>query len=195
VREISVEKIVEKIEKDVQEKIDSIMEEKNEKTKQVMEEIEKEKERRLNEIEKEKEREIKTLKNRIISQAELESRKKRLNVREEMIERVFDNSRKELRELGPEDYDEYIEESIEKVDKLLEGEVEIHCPKESEDLVKGLSRNINPSLEVIGDLNSIGGIKAISDKGATIDLTFEANLERKKKQLRKDISDILFPEE
>ena len=194
-REISVEKIVEKIERDIQNKINSIMEEEKEKAKQIRKEIEHEKERRLNEIEKEREREINTLKNRIISQAELESRKKKLNVREEMIERVFDNSRKKLKKMNPKDYKEYIEESVEKIEDLLEGKVEIHCPKESEEEVKNIITKIDPSLKVIGDLSSIGGIKAVSDKGASIDMTFEANLERRRKELRKEISDILFEED
>jgi len=195
VREISVEKIVEKIEKDIQNKIDSIMEEEKEKAEQIRKEIEQEKEKRLNDIEKEKEREIKTMKNRIISQAELKSRKKRLDVREEMIQRVFDSSKDRLREMDPNDYEGYIKESIEKAEEILEGDVKIHCQEGSEDAVESIAKKIDPDLEVIGDLKNIGGIKAISDKGASIDMTFEANLERKRKELRKEITEILFAEE
>ncbi len=193
--EISVKKIIEKIEKDVKSKVDSIMEEEKEKAEQVKKEIEQEKERRLKEIEKEKEREIKTLKNRIISQAELKSRKKRLNVREEMIEKVFDRTRERLQDMDPSDYKGYIKKSIEKAEKLLEGEVTVHCSDGFESEVKDIAEEIDPNLDVVGDLKTIGGVKAISDRGASIDMTFEANLERKKKQLRKEIAEILFPEE
>ncbi|MFP3872402.1 MAG: V-type ATP synthase subunit E [Candidatus Natronoplasma sp.] len=190
-----MEKIVERIENDVQRKVDSIMEEKKEKAEQVKKEIEREKERRLEEIQREKEREIKTLKNRIISQAELEARKMRLNVRENMIEKVFERSKERLEEMDISEYHGYIKGSIEKSKEILEGEIEIHCNKENENRIKEIAKNIDPSLKVIGDLRSIGGIKAVSEKGATIDMTFEANLERKKKQLRKEISEILFSEE
>lgn len=194
-RQISVEKIVKRIERVVENKIDSIMKEKEKEAEKIRDEIEQDKEKKLKNIKKEKEREIKTLKSRIISQAKLESRKKKLKVREEMIEKIFKMAKEKLKMMDPEEYKEFLKNSIEKAHRTLEGDITIHCPKKSEDDVKEIAKTIDPSLEVAGDLKSTGGIKAISEKGATINLTFEANLERKRKELRKEISDILFSEE
>lgn len=190
-----VEKIVKRIEKDAEDKVKSIKEEKKKKAEEIRDEIDREKERKLDELEKEKEREIKTLKNRIISQAELEARKKKLKVREEMIEKVFDIVKKRLEKKEAAEYEDYLQNSIEKAHRLLEGDMTIYCNPEAEREVKGIAERIDPHLEVRPDLESIGGVKVVSEEGATIDMTFEANMERKKKELRKEISDILFPEE
>ncbi len=196
--EISVKKIIERIEKDVEDKIESIKQEKRKKAEKIRKEIEQEKERRCDELKKEKEREINTMKNRIISQAELESRKKRLTVREEMIERVFDKAKERLREMDPSDYKDYLQSSLEKITKLLEGDITIHCNSDERDMIDQVIGDIEHSfgsVEITDDLDTIGGIKANSDKGTSIDMTFEANLERKKKELRKEVSEILFLEE
>lgn len=190
-----IEKIIEKIEKETQSKIDNIIERGKEKAKKIEQEIEKEKEQRQDEIKKEREREIKTMKNRIISQAKLEEKKKRLNVREKMINDVFKEVKNQLNEKKAEEYEGYLKQSIKKSDEILKGDLKIRCNPESEQLVKQLAEEINPEIEIEPSLDTIGGIKASSEKGSSIDYTFEANLERKRKELRKEISDILFQEE
>ena len=109
-----VEKIIERIEKDAQRKADNILAREEEKAEEIKEEIEREKERRLDEIRKKKEREIKTMKNRILSQAKLESRKKKLNIREDMMERVFENAKEKLGKTDPSEYKDYLKDAVEK---------------------------------------------------------------------------------
>ena len=193
--DITVDNIVEKIENDVESKIESMMEEYKERAEAVREEIRQEKKRRLDELEKRKEREIKTLKNRIISQAELEARKKKLRVREDMIDKVFHIVKRRLEETSASEYEDYIQGSIEKAYELLEGDITIYCNPKAKRIVRDIVEEIDPVLEIETDLDSIGGIKAVSDKGSTIDMTFEANMDRERKDLRKEIFDILFPEE
>ncbi|MFW6375771.1 MAG: V-type ATP synthase subunit E [Thermoplasmatota archaeon] len=190
-----VEKIIERIEKDAQRKVDNILAREEEKAEELKEEIEREKERRLDEIRKKKEREIKTLKNRILSQAKLEARKKKLNVREEMMEKVFENAKNELGDTDPSEYKDYLKNAVEKSTDVLGEDITIYCNEKSESIVRDIVENINPSVELENSLDSIGGIKASSEKGAEIDLTFEANMKRIKKDLRKEISDILFAED
>ncbi len=190
-----VEKIIERIEKDAQRKADNILAREKEKAEELREEIEKEKERKLDEIRKKNEREIKTMKNRILSQAKLESRKKKLNIREEMMERVFENAKEKLEETDPSEYKDYLKDAVEKSTDVLGEDITVHCNEESEDIVRDMVDDIDPSIEVESSLDSIGGIKASSKKGAEIDLSFEANLKRIRKNLRKEISDILFAED
>ncbi len=190
-----VEKLIERIKKDAERKADEILEMKEEEAEEVRQEIEKEKERRLDEIQKKEEREIETMKNRIISQAKLESRKQKMNAREEMIEKVFQRTRERLKETDPSEYEDYLKKVVKKSINVLGKDIEIRCNEESLDLVQKIVEEIEPTIEVKDDLNSLGGIKAHSEKGAGIDFTFEANLERNRKELRKDVSDILFPEE
>lgn len=192
---MGVKDIVRKIKEDTQNKVDSIMEREEEKAEEVREEIRKEKERKLKQIEKKKKREIKTMKNRILSQAKLEKRKKKLKIREEMIDRVMNRAKEELEEMDPEDYEDFLRKSIGQASSVLEGGIILKCNDESEEMVSELADKIDPSLEVEGGLNTKGGVKAVSNKGSSIDLTFEANIERRRKELRKEISDILFSEE
>ncbi len=192
---MALDKIIERIKKDVEHKTDTIYEREEEKAQEIREEIEREKKRKLNEIRKDKKREIKTLKNRILSQAKLEKRKKKLEVREEMIEKVFDEVMERVKAMDPSDYEDYLRKAIGRCDSTLKGDITILCNKDSKDKVKELARKIDPSLEVKAELDSLGGIKARSEEGSSIDLTFEANIERKKKELRKEIANILFPEE
>jgi len=190
-----IEKIINKIEEVTQDKIDNIIQRGEKRAEEIELKIEKETQRRLDEINKEKEREIKTIKNRIISQARLESKKRKLKVREEMINEVFKDVKTQLDEKKPDEYRGYLKQSIKEADKILEGKVKVRCNQESEELVNELAQQINPEIEIEPGLDTIGGIKASSDRGSSIDLTFEANLERKHKELRKEISKILFQEE
>ncbi len=189
-----IEKIIERIEEETRDKMDNIIQRGEERAKEIEEEIEKEKERKLEEMKKEREREIKTMKNRIISQAKLETKKKKLNVREEMINDVFEKVKTRLDSKGPEEYKGYLKQAIKQADNLLKGDFKIECDPESEELVRRLSNEINLKIEIEATLDTIGGIKAISEKGSTIDFTFEANLDSKRKKLRKEISEILFQE-
>ncbi|MEF8875023.1 MAG: V-type ATP synthase subunit E family protein [Candidatus Thermoplasmatota archaeon] len=190
-----IEKIIERIEEETQDKIDNIIQRGKEEAEEIEEEIEKEKERKLDEIKKEKEREIKTMKNRIISQAKLETKKRKLNVREEMINEVFKEVKNRLGSKEPDEYRGYLKQSIREIDDILESEITVKCNPGSEDIVKRFTEKRNPDIKVESSLDTIGGIRALSERGSTVDLTFEANLERKRKELRKEISDILFRQE
>ncbi len=190
-----MEKIIERIEKAAQDKIDNIIQRGKDKAEEIEEEIEKEKEIKLDDLRKEKEREIKTMKNRIISQAKLETKKRKLKVREEMINQVFEEVKTRIDSKEPEEYRGYLKQSVKEVDSILKSGIKIECDPKSEELVKRLTGEINPEIEVEAGLDTIGGIKAFSERGSTVDFTFEANLERKRKELRKEISEILFKQE
>ncbi|MFW6141075.1 MAG: V-type ATP synthase subunit E [Candidatus Saliniplasma sp.] len=187
-----VDKIIKKIKQEMTRKSEDIIEREKEKAKVKTEEIEKEKKKKLQEIKNRREREIKTMKNRIISQAKLDKQKQKLRVREEMIEKIFDNVYDEIKSTSPEEYEDYLRQSIGRASKILGEETVIYCNPESQKIIEQLSVNIDPSLKVEPNIETIGGIIAESKSGAKIDMTFESNIERRKKELRKDISGILF---
>lgn len=189
---MSVEKIIERINKDLKAKIKHIEQREQKKAERETEKIRKEMERKLNEIERNREREIKIMYNRMVSQAKLKAKKKKLEVREQMMDKVFKEAKKEIAGTDPEKYREYLRKSIGKAVDVLGDEITIKCSEKSASIVKELTDKIAPSAEVESGLKTIGGIRAVSPVGAAIDLTFEANLERRKKELRKEISDILF---
>ncbi|MGM0405194.1 MAG: V-type ATP synthase subunit E [Thermoplasmatota archaeon] len=189
---MTVNKIIKKIQREMNRKAENIMEREKEKAREKTKEIKKEKERKLQEIKNKREREIKTMNNRIISQAKLDKQKQKLKVREEMIDKVFEKVYNELKNTEPSIYEDFLRQAIGKVSKVLGDETIIYCNSESEDIVKKLSEKIDPSLQVESDIERIGGIIAESKSGAKIDMTFESNIERRKKELRRDISDILF---
>lgn len=190
-----IEKIIEKITRDAENKIETIMERANEKMNEVTQEIKENKEKKIKEIRKKREREMKTEKNRIISQAKLEKRKNILREREKLIDKVLEEAKKKISRMDPEEYEDYLIEAVEKSVKTLGEDLTIHCNKDNVNKIKEIAHEFDPSIEVQGDLRTIGGIKAISKKGASLNLTLEANLKRKKRDLRKDISNILFSED
>ncbi|MFW6038389.1 MAG: V-type ATP synthase subunit E [Candidatus Saliniplasma sp.] len=192
---ISVDDIIQRINADVEQKIKHIKKREKQKEKKEIAKLEKEKEQRIDKIKKEGEREINTMKNRLISQANLKTRKNKLKVREDIFQEVFEQARNKLKDSSPEEYEDYIRKAIGRAEKILEEEVTIHCNESSKDIVENLSNKINPKLKVQADLDCSGGIKAESREGTVLDMTFEANLKRIKKELRKEISDILFTEE
>ncbi len=189
-----MKKIIKKIKEDTKNKVDDILWRGEKKAEEIKNQIDKEKEHKLDQIKKEKGREIKTMKNMILSQAKLEAKKKKLEIREEMITEVLDRAREEIEQMDPEEYKIYLQESIERADEIFHGKITLRCNKEAERLVDELAFDTDPDIEVKADLDTIGGIKAESETGS-IDFTFEANLERLKKELRKEISQILFKEE
>lgn len=190
-----VEKIIDKIKKNAEEKKESIMDRAEEKMEEVKDEIREEKERKIDEIKKKKEREIQTIQNRIISQAKLEKRKKVLNEREKIIDQVFNEAKEKIRDMEPEEYENYLKDALKRSVNILSEEAVLHCNSENVDKIKQIADELDLSNKIEGDLITIGGIKAVSKDGSKIDLTFEANLERKKRDLRKEVSNILFLED
>ncbi len=192
---MTVDKLVKKIRTDAKRKAKNIAKRAQEKAKAEEERIISEKEKKLDELRKESERELRTLKNRIHSQAKLEARKMELKVREEMIEDVFQGSLERLKDTPPEEYSAYLRQAIGKCVNILGDDIVIECNEESLDTVKDLANKIASGLRVEPNLQAVGGIKARSKDGSYIDMTFEANLERIKKDLRKEVTEMMFKEE
>ncbi len=192
---MSVENIIRTINADVEVKIREIGRRKREIAKKEIDNIRTEKERRIEEMRRREEREIKVMTNRIISQARLKKRKEVLAVREGIMEDVFQKAAEKMKTMDTEEHGSYLRHAVGNISSVLDGEVTIRCNRESESIVRELARKIDPSLKVKADLESIGGILGVSRDGTSIDLTLEANLERNRKRLRKEICDILFTEE
>ncbi len=192
---MSVENIIRKIDADVKVKLKDIGRRQRDIVKKETEKIQAEKERRIEEMRRREEREIKVMTNRIISQARLKKRKEVLAVREDIMEDVFRKAAEKMKSMDTEEYGSYLRRAIGNVSSVLDGEVTVRCNRESESVVRELAEKIDPNLNVEADLESIGGIIGVSRDGASVDLTFEANLERNRKILRKDICDILFTED
>lgn len=192
---MAVEKLVKRIRDDAKGKAANTAGSARERAAQERDRVSSEKEKRLAEMRKESEREFRTLKNRILSQAKLEARKMELEVREEMIEQVFKEALESLGAMSTGEHQEYLRMSIGKSVNLLGQDLTVLCTEDDLASVKELARKISPSVEVEASLDSVGGIKARSKDGAFIDLTFEANLERKRKELRREISEMMFRED
>lgn len=192
---MTVENIIKKIDADVKQKIKNIYQRQKEAEEELVGNVQMEKERRVEEIRKQKEKEIKVLTNRMISQARLKKRKKVLAVRERIMEEVLQNALDQIGDMEPGDYISYLRQAIGKMSSTLDGKVTIRCNSKSENVVRELSKKIDPELTIEADLDCIGGVMGVSEDGSTIDLTMETNLERNSKTLRKDICKIMFTEE
>ncbi len=189
---MSVENIIKKINADAENKVREIMKRQKEEARKLTDDIAAESEKRLEEIRKEEEREIKVMTNRIISQAKLDKRKLLLDVRERSIQDVFQEVHDRVYGSSPDKKEDYLRQAIGKASALLEGNITIHCNEKDGDTVKELASKIDPKLNVKDDLSGVFGIKGSSEDGTMLDLTMDANIVRMKKDIRKDIAEILL---
>ncbi len=151
------------------------------------------------EIPQSKDRQADTLKRRIIGGAELKARNRTLQLIEETVNRVFEESLKKLDNLSSiKGYDKSLKRLLEEgVDAIGGSEFLIYGNSQDKDRLKKISREVEKSLKVkiklsSKTLNSRGGVQVMNSDGTVIyDNTIEARLERLKPFLRKQISDML----
>jgi len=136
---------------------------------------------------------------RIIGSAELKARNLSLQVLEETVNRVFDESLKKMEDSSSmKNYGKSLKKFLEEgVDAIGVEEFTVVGRSADKDLLKKVSHEVekehNVTIKVASEtLESRGGVQVKSSDGSVIyDNTIEARLERLKPLLRKQISEIL----
>lgn len=143
-----------------------------------------------------------TEKNRILSQARLDMRKKILVAKEEQINKVLDETKKTLSD--PDripDFKQVIKAlALEACLFMGGGKLLVKTNAKGVGVLKGmqadLEKDITKKTGVTTKLSlvdeGIDGVVAESSNGVVIDNTFLTRLERRKREIRKDLSEILF---
>ena len=130
------------------------------------------------------EEDLKKLHQQVISSANLEVKRIRLNKRKELLDQVYNNMFESIKSMPASKAEKLLSALIEK--HKADG-VRIYSNKNSETIVKKLS-----SLSYAGNINSIGGIVQENEDGTVrLDFTYDSILKNVYERSLKQISDIL----
>ena len=198
------ELIIQEINREAEQKIQYILSEAQKEAERIKEEARKRAEARTEWILRKAQTQAETEKQRIIANARLEVRKKRLEVQEELIQEVITALRERLAELSEEEYfpmlidltvkaleelggEACLVRSNEKTLKLLESRLE--------EFRKSVAARLGRDVEIsLGEpISTIGGVIVEAPDGSVrVDNTFEARIERFESELRAEIAKALF---
>ena len=140
-----------------------------------------------------------TLHSKIIGKAELKARNNSLQLIEETINKIFEESLKSLVNISSnKSYDKSMKKLLEEgLDAIGGKEFNISCNTKDVDLLKNISKEIQKTRKInielsSKNLNCMGGVQVMNSDGSVIfNNTVEVRLERFKPLLRKQISDML----
>ncbi len=202
-----LENIIGRIEEKAEEEQESILEEARKKAEEIKSSGEKEAEKEKEKILEKGKSEADRIHRRTLANARRETRQKKLRVKEEVIEDVFEKVQDELADLqDEEEYNEILKDLIIRGGVTVGGgELEVDLLEEdeekiSEDELEDIKDEISDktgkdtSLEIMTNLEKSkgGAIVRKSDGSVSCNNTFEARLNRMKSSIRPKIADILF---
>lgn len=146
--------------------------------------------------------ESKTIKERIISKTDLEIRNKKLLAKQQVIEKVFEEAKKRLKSMNPNEFDKFVKNSIMSLN--IDGDEEIIINvSDREKLPNKFLLELNKLLIANGKLgklkfnvktHEIDGGFIISKNGIEINNSFEELVNSLKYELEYEVGKILFTE-
>jgi V/A-type H+/Na+-transporting ATPase subunit E len=201
------EKIVESILSESHIKADDIIKEAEKQATEIIERGNTEAQKEKNEILENAHKEADIRFHQIISDAKLNSKRKKLEAREELMEKTFHKAEEELQKKASSDSDEYIN-SLKKLTKeaSLEidgGPLEIFLktgdvPK-IESALESIAEEVSKetgnktTLKLGGTIDTIGGVSVKTENGnIEVNNTIEARMERIRSLLRIEVAKVLF---
>ncbi|NJE00346.1 V-type ATP synthase subunit E [Thermococcus sp. JdF3] len=198
------ELIIQEINREAEQKIQYILSEAQKEAEQIREEARKRAEARAEWIMRKAQTQAEIEKQRIIANARLEVRKKRLAVQEELIQEVITALRERLAELPDEEYfPMLVDLAVQAVGELGSESVVVRSnertlkllSERADEFRKALGERLGREIEVsLGEpVGTIGGLVVETPDGAVrVDNTFEARIERFEGELRAEIAKALF---
>jgi len=185
---MSVEKIIQQINKDAEFEIKKINRDTEQQAKRIIETAKEEAEVESKNIRLEGEKQSENTKKVLVAKAKQEIKHEILNAKEKIIEESFLQVYSRLSKINEEHYKKIITKLMENT-KIKIGE---DCKLlVSRDIDKTIAKNLK--LDVIGTIDSIGGFIAIShDDKIKLNNTFEGIIDRNKDKLRVKVGKTLF---
>ena len=196
--------IIDEIHREAGQKINYIINEAREQVEQIKKEAERRAQSKAEWIIRKAQTQAEIEKSRIIANAKLEIRRKRLQTQEAFINEVFTGLKERLSSLPEEEYFEIVKNLIlQAVAELGETRVRISSNEATLQMIAGnieevksflkekLGKEIN--IEIGTKRETIGGIVVENQEGnVRVDNTFEARIERLQSELRSVIAKALF---
>lgn len=196
--------IIEEINREAEQKIKYILEEAEHKAEEIKKEAERRAKAKADWIIRKAQTQAEMEKQRIIANAKLELRRRKLALQEELINEVIDSIKERLASIPEEEYLEVLKGLIvEGIQELGEEKVVLSSNERTHSLIeehleeiKGIVKEkIGKDVEIsLGEpLETLGGVVIQnSTKTIRIDNTFETRMERLQSELRAKIAKILF---
>lgn len=192
--EDAVQRIIDKIREDAEWKIREYNEEAEKKIEEIRRSEEEKWEEERKRIEDVGKREAEGIKSMLISRAYLEGKRKLMDAKEEIINKVIEIIKEEARKLR-EEYREYIKSSLIEGKSMLGEEIQVICLKEDRSIVEPIVMEICPKARIVEGHVPFGGIIVVTpDRLQKIDYSIDAFVERKRNEIRKEIAKRLFGE-
>ncbi|NJE76789.1 V-type ATP synthase subunit E [Thermococcus sp. ES12] len=198
------ELIIQEINREAEQKIQYILSEAQKEAERIKEEARKRAEARAEWILRKAQTQAETEKQRIIANARLEVRKKRLEVQEGLIQEVITALRERLAELPEEEYfPMLIDLTVKALEELGAESVVVRSNLKTLKLLesklgefrKTVAARLGRDVEIsLGEpISTIGGVLVETPDGAVrVDNTFEARIDRFESELRAEIAKALF---
>jgi vacuolar-type H+-ATPase subunit E/Vma4 len=187
---MSVEKIIERINKDSEKEIKQIQKETEKDTISIIEESEKQARIESEKILKEGKQQAENLKKIIVSRANQDTKKEMMNARERIIDECFTKAHHKLSTLKEAEYIKVVTNLMEDGCNKLKGKCSILI---SRNIDKEIGKKMG--ITISGKIETAGGIIIKSSDGRiTLDHTFDGILKRKKAEIRRKVGKLLFSE-
>lgn len=196
--------IIDEIHREAEQKINYIIKEAMKQAEQIKKEAERRAQSKAEWIIRKAQTQAEIEKSRIIANAKLEIRRKRLQIQEAFINEVFTGLKERLSSLPEKEYFEIVKNLIlQAVEELGETRVRISSNEATLQMIAGnieevksvlkgeLGKEIN--IEIGTKKETIGGVVVENQEGnVRVDNTFEARIERLQSELRSVIAKALF---
>ena len=198
------ELIIQEINREAEQKIQYILSEAQKEAEKLKEEVRKRAEAKAEWILRKAKTQAEIERQRIIANAKLEVRKKKLAVQEELISQVIESLKERLANLPEDEYfPMLVELTVKAVEELGTDKVVVRSNERTLKLIverlsefrEKLKEALGKDVEVtVGEpIQTIGGILVESSDGSVrVDNTFEARIERFESELRATIAKALF---
>ncbi len=187
----AVEKIIQKIQEDAEWKIESFMKEAEERIEKIRSEEYARWEREKEKLEQSGRREAEGIKSLLISRAHLEGKRKLMEAREEVIERVVERIKEEARLSSA--YPSYLESRILEAKSFFGEEFVVVCIPEDKSKVEEIVSRVAPRAQVEMGQVKYGGVIVRDVNGVkSVNYSIEALVDGKINHIRKMISEKLF---
>lgn len=198
------ELIIQEINREAEQKIQYILNEAQKEAEKIKEEARKRAEARAEWILRKAHTQAEIEKQRVIANAKLEVRKKRLAVQEALIQEVIAALRERLAELSAEEYfSMLVDLTVQAVEELGSESVVINSNERTLELLRGrfeefkkvLEEKLGKNVEItLGEpISTIGGVIVETiDRSVRVDNRFESRIERFESDLRAEIAKALF---
>lgn len=197
---MAISDLISKIKEDTQNEAQSILAKASQEEKEIVQKRIVEANHERNIILEKAHREAKSRADRILSGAELKVRNDKLEVKQSIIQKVFDLALQKLENLSQEELLSFIKKSI--FEAPFEGEVDLILSSEyKEKVTQGFIDEINSQLQmenriyevkISDESRRVESQFVLSQKGIEVNYTFEAIISSLKEEMENEITKILF---